>query len=57
MKRVFVHESMKKFVDRVRKDGQVEIFVISGDVAATEFGKFGSLVFEMFYRLDLSTLG
>ena len=56
MKKVFVHESMKKFVDRVRKDGQVELHVITGDVSGTEFGKYGSLVFELFYRVDLSTM-
>eukprot|EP00854_Cymbomonas_tetramitiformis_P002150 gene2150-2855_t len=57
MKRVYVHESMKKFVDRVRSDGQVEIFVIAGDVTDSDFGRFGSLVFELFYRVDLTTLG
>ena len=56
MKRVFVHESSKKFIDRVRKDGQVEMVVITGDVAHTEFGKYGSLVFECFYRVDLGTM-
>ena len=57
MKRVFVHESSKKFIDRARKDGQVELNVIRGDVATTEFGKHGSLVFELFYRVDLDTMG
>jgi hypothetical protein len=56
MKRIFIHESSKKFIDRCRKDGQVELNVITGDVANTEFGKFGSLVFELFYRVDLSTM-
>lgn len=56
MKRVFVHESSKKFIDRCRKDGQVELNVITGDVSDTEFGKFGSLVFELFYRVDLATM-
>ena len=57
MKRVFVHESMKKFIDRCRKDGQVELNVITGDVAATtEFGKFGSLVFELYYRVNLDDM-
>ena len=53
---VYVHESMKKFVDRVRADGQVEMIVICGDVADSDFGRYGSLVFELFYRLDLSTM-
>lgn len=55
MKRVFVHESSKKFIDRARADGQVELVVISGDVENTEFGKYGKLVFELFYRVDLTT--
>ena len=57
MKRVFVHESYKKFVDRVRADGQVEMYVILGDVEGTDFGKYGKIVFEMFYRADLSNFG
>ena len=65
MERCFVHESMKKFVDRVRRDGQacralcgayVELLVIYGDVTGTEFGKYVSLVFELFYRADLRTM-
>lgn len=55
MRRVYVHESMKKFVDRVRKDGQVELWEIKGDVEDTDFGKYGKLVFELYYRVDLST--
>jgi hypothetical protein len=39
MKRVFVHESMKKFVDRCKADGQVELNVIRGDVSGTDFGR------------------
>ena len=56
MKKVYVHESMKKFIDRVQKDGQVEMHVIRGDVADSDFGKFGSLVFELYYRVDLDTM-
>ena len=56
MKRVYAHESMRKFIDRARKDGQVELHVIRGDVSDTDFGRYGSLVFELFYRLDLSTM-
>lgn len=54
MKKVYVHESMGKFIDRVRSEGQVELWVIEGDVEDTEFGKYGKLVFELFYRADLS---
>ena len=44
------------FIDRVRKDGQVEMHVIRGDVAESDFGKFGNLVFELYYRVDLDTM-
>lgn len=57
MKSVYVHESMGKFVDRCRADGAVELHVIRGDVEETEFGCFGKIVFEMFYRVDLTTMG
>ena len=56
MRKVFAHESMTKFIDRVRKDGQVELIVIQGDTSKSEFGKWGNLVFELFYRVDLSTM-
>lgn len=56
MKKVYVHESSKKFIDRVRKDGQVEMCVITGDVEKSTFGQYGKLVFELFYRCDLSTM-
>ena len=56
MKKVYAHESMGKFINRVQQDGQVELHVIRGDVADTEFGRFGALVFELFYRVDLSTM-
>jgi len=57
MRRVYVHESFGKFVDRVRKDGSVELWVITGDVDDTEFGRYGKIVFELFYRMDLSIMG
>ncbi|KAA8494725.1 hypothetical protein FVE85_2966 [Porphyridium purpureum] len=57
MKKVFVHESMKKFINKAREDGSVELCVIRGDMAKTgEFGQYGGIVFEMFYRVDLSTM-
>ena len=56
MKRVFVHESMGKFIQRARADGQVELHVIQGDVADSQFGRYGAIVFELFYRVDLSTM-
>mmetsp|Transcript_15216 Transcript_15216/g.40844 ORF Transcript_15216/g.40844 Transcript_15216/m.40844 type:complete len:340 (+) Transcript_15216:125-1144(+) len=59
MKRVFVHESMKKFIDRARADGSVELNVITGDDDAKlgDFAAYGKICFEMFYRVDLSTMG
>ena len=56
MKRCFVHESMAKFIKAVQAEGNVEVNVIRGDVADTEFGRYGMIVFELFYRVDLSTM-
>jgi hypothetical protein len=56
MKRAFVHESKAKFIAGLRADGSdVELAVIKGDVKGTEFGDFGGIVFELFYRVDLDT--
>eukprot|EP00288_Rhodomonas_lens_P018798 CAMPEP_0177696976 /NCGR_PEP_ID=MMETSP0484_2-20121128/4266_1 /TAXON_ID=354590 /ORGANISM="Rhodomonas lens, Strain RHODO" /LENGTH=333 /DNA_ID=CAMNT_0019207981 /DNA_START=37 /DNA_END=1038 /DNA_ORIENTATION=+ len=58
MKRVFVHESMGKFIDFVRNDGSIEMIVVSGPLEELgKFGEFGGLVFELFYRADLSAFG
>mmetsp|Transcript_7845 Transcript_7845/g.19466 ORF Transcript_7845/g.19466 Transcript_7845/m.19466 type:complete len:335 (+) Transcript_7845:85-1089(+) len=57
MKRVFVHESMVKFIDYVKKDNAVELCVIAGPIENTLFGQYGGLVFELFYRADLSSFG
>lgn len=58
MRRVFVHESMSKFIDKATADGSVELHVIHGDVdASSDFAKTGKLVFELFYRCDLDTFG
>ena len=59
MKRVFVHESMKKFIHKAREDGAVELNVIKGDITVDtgDFGRYGNIVFELFYRVDLSTMG
>ena len=56
MRKVYVHESMKKFIDRAKADGSVELHVIRGDVdPESAFAKFGKLVFELYYRCDLET--
>lgn len=57
MKRVFVHEGMTKFIDRVRADGAVTLVVIKGSTQGTNFGSYGDIVFELFYRIDLDTFG
>jgi len=59
MKRVFVHESMGKFISKAAEDGQVELCVIKGDDATKmgAFAEYGKIVFEMFYRVDLTTMG
>lgn len=56
MKKAYVHESMGKFIQKARADGQIELWVINGDVENTDFGKYGKLVFELFYRADLSMM-
>eukprot|EP01063_Lacrimia_lanifica_P022646 TRINITY_DN30182_c0_g1_i1.p1 TRINITY_DN30182_c0_g1~~TRINITY_DN30182_c0_g1_i1.p1 ORF type:complete len:341 (+),score=118.75 TRINITY_DN30182_c0_g1_i1:52-1074(+) len=55
MKKVYVHESFGKFINAVRKEGGVELWEIKGDVDNTDFGKYNKIVFEMFYRVDLTT--
>mmetsp|Transcript_28611 Transcript_28611/g.85483 ORF Transcript_28611/g.85483 Transcript_28611/m.85483 type:complete len:341 (+) Transcript_28611:134-1156(+) len=58
LKRAYVHESKSKFIDAVRADGgDVELFVVSGDIKDTRFQKFGGVVAEMFYRADLTVYG
>eukprot|EP00605_Chrysophyceae_sp_TOSAG23-4_P000283 GSChrysophyteH1.ASY1.ANO1.328.1 assembled CDS len=58
MKKVFVHESKTKFIDGVKADNEVEMFVISGDIdESKDFYKYGGIVFELFYRADLSVFG
>ena len=58
LKKAYVHVSKKKFVDAVKADdGDVELFVISGDCKDTKFMQFGGVVCEMFYRADLSVYG
>lgn len=58
MKKVFVHESMDKFIHHAREAGGVEVVVITGKLEELgDFGKYGGLVFELFYRADLSTFG
>jgi len=58
MKKVFVHESMSKFITAVRAEGGVEVVVISGNLEDLgQFGQYGGLVFELFYRADLSAFG
>ena len=59
MKKVYVHESMTKFINKVREDGAVELAVIKGDDAGKmgAFAEYGKIVFEMFYRVDLTTMG
>mmetsp|Transcript_16649 Transcript_16649/g.51448 ORF Transcript_16649/g.51448 Transcript_16649/m.51448 type:complete len:341 (-) Transcript_16649:24-1046(-) len=58
LKKAYVHVSKKKFIDAVKADdGDVELFVVSGDCKDTRFMQFGGIVCEMFYRADLSVYG
>jgi hypothetical protein len=45
---------MGKFIKAVRRGGQVELNIIRGDVEETTFASYGKIVFELFYRADLS---
>lgn len=56
IKKLFVHESMAKFIAMARKDNQVDLVVISGDVDKSEFGKYGKCVAELFYRADIGSM-
>ena len=54
------HEKMiRKFIKKCKEDGAVECVVITGDDerAMGAFADHGKIVFEMFYRVDLSTMG
>ena len=43
-------------ITRAKSDGMVEVHVIKGDLADLgDFGSYGGIVFELFYRVDLST--
>ena len=60
MKRVYVDEAKYgKFAAKVREDGQTELIAVTpeDDGRASLFRDHGSLVFEMFYRVDLKTMG
>ena len=58
MRKVYVHESMKKFIDRAKADGSVELHVIRGEIdPQSMFAQYGNLVFELFYRCDLDSFG
>ena len=41
MRKVYVHESMKKFIDRAKADGSVELHIIRGEVLPQ--GEYGDL--------------
>lgn len=53
MKKVFVSEKKKQFVENVKADGEVDMVVIQGDCEGTRFMDFGGIVFELFYRVNL----
>lgn len=57
MKKVYVHSSKKAFIEKCKEDESIELFVIDGDIEDSDFGRFGGIVFELFYRADLSVFG
>ena len=51
---------MGKFINKCKEDGAVECVVIRGDDETKMgacFAQYGKIVFEMFYRVDLTTMG
>ena len=57
MKKVYVHSSKKAFIDKCKEDESVELLVIDGDIEESDFGRYGGIVFELFYRADMSVFG
>mmetsp|Transcript_9435 Transcript_9435/g.11312 ORF Transcript_9435/g.11312 Transcript_9435/m.11312 type:complete len:340 (-) Transcript_9435:103-1122(-) len=58
MKKAYVHESKKLFIQNLKRDGgDVELYVINGEIEGSKFSDYGGIVFEMFYRVDLSLFG
>ena len=49
MKKIYIHESMSKFINKAREDGSVELAVIKGNDEAKmgAFNDYGKLVFEV----------
>jgi hypothetical protein len=57
LKTVYVSESKKKFIDNVKLAGGVELNIIQeggSGADAIKFNEYGGLVFELFFRTDLS---
>lgn len=57
MKKVYVHASKKAFIDKCREEGGVEMYVIEGNIDDSDLHKFGDIVFELFYRTELTVFG
>ena len=59
MKKVYVHQSKTKFIEGVKADGDgIELNIITGDInESLPFFQYGGIVFELFYRTDLSIFG
>ena len=47
-----MHEGKGNFVTNIQQDGEVEMFVILGELTG-KLKDYGGIVFEMFYRADL----
>jgi len=57
LKKCYVHESKGKFIAACQED-DIDVSVIYGEVdESKDFYKYGGIVFELFYRTDLSVLG
>ena len=60
LKKVYISSTKKKFIDNVRADGDDLDMVVVNERNDSDTGKFeayGGVVFETFYKLDLSIYG
>lgn len=59
MKKCYICSSKKKFIDSVLgdDDNNIELIVINNASEASDFVKYGAVVFELHYRADLTVFG
>jgi len=58
LKKVYISSSKKKFIESVRAEGDVEeMYLIEDRKTPGKFEEYGSVVFETFYKLDITIYG